>query len=132
MNYLALVVGGLIGGALRYVLESLFSPLHAFPLCTLVINLVGAFVLGSFYGIAQVRNVAPWFKVGFGTGCIGAFTTFSTFCLDIVNLDSSHVVWALLYVLLSLICGPLLAYLGDRIMIGTLGRTAVRSEEVSV
>lgn len=111
--YCALLFGGMVGGILRYIIE-FFIPNPLFPFSTLVINLLGALVLGLFYGIADVRHVKLWLRVGFGTGVIGAFTTFSTFCFDLTHVS---VTASLVYASLSILGGPLFAYLANRLVV---------------
>lgn len=132
MTYLALFIGGIVGGSLRYVLDAIIPSVSSFPMNTLVINLIGSFILGLFYGIADVRNVKAWFRVGFGTGVIGAFTTFSTFCLDLMNLSSAHLWLAAVYALSSILGGPLLAFFGDQIVVAVTRRTTEEPKELSV
>ena len=136
MTYLALLIGGVAGGVLRYALDTILPTPHSFPLSTLVINLIGSFILGLFYGVADVREVKPWLQVGFGTGVIGAFTTFSTFCLDMTTLTSSSLGLAAIYVTSSILGGPFLAFFGDQIVVAALRRTVKDSvqdiEELSV
>jgi fluoride exporter len=132
MTYLALFIGGIAGGSLRYVFEAIIPSVSSIPLNTLIINLSGSLILGLFYGIADVRLVKPWFRVGFGTGVIGAFTTFSTFCLDIASLSSVHIWLAAVYAFSSILGGPLLAFFGDQIVVAVTRRTAEEPKGLSV
>ncbi|WP_026974537.1 fluoride efflux transporter FluC [Alicyclobacillus contaminans] len=113
MIYIALVVGGIVGGLLRYAMETWLPAPWDFPWSTLCINLTGSFILGLFYQISQERLIPPWMRIGFAAGVIGSFTTFSTFCLETSDLFSVHLGLAALYALVSMIGGPLLAWLGD-------------------
>jgi fluoride exporter len=132
MTYVALFCGGIVGGTFRYVLDAIIPSIYSIPLNTMVINLSGAFILGLFYGIAGVRNVKPWFRVGFGAGVIGTFTTFSTFCFDLVNLSSIHLWLATIYALGNILGGPLLAFLGDQTVVAVTRRTAEEQKGLSV
>ncbi|WP_245632930.1 fluoride efflux transporter FluC [Alicyclobacillus kakegawensis] len=114
---MAIAFGGLVGGFLRWVIEILIPTPGSFPLSTLVINLSGAFVLGFFYRIADENGLRSWIRSGVGTGLIGSFTTFSTFCFETSSLITSNIVLAVLYGLGSLISGLALAYLGNQIAI---------------
>jgi fluoride exporter len=131
MSYVAVLVGGLVGGVLRYLVAVMVPAINSFPLSTLVVNLVGSFVLGLFYGIADARQTSPWLRIGFGTGMIGAFTTFSSFCLDTTHLISSGLGPAVLYIAGSVLVGPLLAYVGDRLAVTSVLRMADDAGDLS-
>ena len=58
--YLAVAVGGLIGTGLRLVFDLAFAPGDGeFPVETLVVNLVGSFVLGWLAGGLWTRPSTP-------------------------------------------------------------------------
>jgi CrcB protein len=81
---LAVVIGvGFVGGLgalARFALDGAVSSRlgRGFPYGTMVVNILGAFVLGLLVGLAvqgdQYRLL--------GTGLIGSFTTFSTWALE--------------------------------------------------
>jgi fluoride exporter len=130
MTYLAVIIGGVIGGILRYALG--FIPLSdTFPLDTLAVNLIGCFGLGLFYGIADLTGLKAWFRTGIGTGVIGAFTTFSTFCLDGDRLARIHFGLAVLYLGSTIIGGPVLACLGHQPIVFFAHRGESTSKELS-
>lgn len=77
-------VGGFFGAISRFSLSRLINRWFPskIPFATLTINLAGSFLLGMIIG-------ANMNKFGFlllGTGFMGAFTTFSTFKLEGVQL----------------------------------------------
>ncbi|WP_067624633.1 fluoride efflux transporter FluC [Alicyclobacillus acidiphilus] len=131
MTYIALFLGGVLGGMLRYTLGLVIPTPDSFPLDTLVINLSGSLALGLFYGFADIHPMKPWLRTGLSTGVIGAFTTFSTFCTGVDALGSTHLVLAAAYVLASIVGGPLLAFMGDRIIFALSPRPARTTEEMS-
>ncbi|MCL6445610.1 MAG: CrcB family protein [Alicyclobacillus sp.] len=112
--YIALVIGGILGGVLRYAISILIPTPNMFPLGILCINLCGSLVLGLFFGLAEIRPVKPWLHVGFGTGLIGSFTTFSTFCTGVDSLGAAHFWLSAIYILISIIGGPSLTFIGER------------------
>lgn len=128
MNVVAIFIGGILGGIVRYLLGIAIPTPAGFPLDILIINLVGSFALGALYGIAALTKMELWLRDGIGTGFIGSFTTFSTFCFGTIKLAQSHPWLALIYVVASLSFGPLLAYAGNgtALWIGTRREAQVR------
>jgi fluoride exporter len=112
--YVAVALGGFIGAVLRYVISEWWGTQHGFPLATLVINLAGSFFLMWFYTLTLDRfPIHPHVRLGIGTGLVGAFTTFSTFCVETWKLiESAEYVTAGLYVASSLFGGILLSAIG--------------------
>ena len=99
-------VGGFVGSVLRY-LVSLIPLRHesGFPLLTLGINVLGAFVLGVIMALAG-REVPldPRTLLFLKVGICGGFTTFSTFALEAQGLLSGgKPLVAILYMLLSVV-----------------------------
>ena len=113
---LAVFVGGALGTAFRLVLDA--TIVHhddQFPLSTLLINIVGSFVLAIL--VARLWPVAPaWLRVGLGPGLLGGFTTFSAVMVSMVTLAaSSQILLALAYLAATLVLGFGAAALGFRI-----------------
>ncbi len=114
MSYLSVGIGGIIGSLLRYYigLSSVIWWSSPFPIATLVINLIGCFVLGWFTTyLSKLKLFSPSLLTGFGTGLVGSFTTFSTFSVETVQLIQNSL-WgfAILYVLGSLFGGIIFFY----------------------
>jgi len=130
MDYLALLIGGTMGGMLRYSLSFIPMP-GSFPLRTLIINLLGSFVLGLLYGMVNHRGMKSWLRIGLGTGILGSFTTFSSFCLQTVNLSSTDLRVATFYALGSVLVGPLLAFFGNQLITVFACDTQTIKEEAS-
>jgi len=117
MNIFAVGIGGFFGAILRYSIGKLISPTNGFPFGTLTINLLGCLFLGWFFTITvNRRDINPNLKLAIGTGFTGAFTTFSTFSVETLNLIKNHqLILALLYVLLSTLGGIALALFGAKL-----------------
>lgn len=114
LNCLAVGAGGFIGAVLRYLIGLI--PLKTeFPLKTLVINLIGCFVIGIIAELAQNRladnaRLILFLKVGI----CGGFTTFSSFALETDELiNNSRYASAGLYAAASVIFGIAAVYLGQ-------------------
>ena len=107
--------GGFMGTVVRYGVQLWMQPVSStFPLAVLMINLAGCFFLGWFFTItpAKWRISAEW-RLLIGTGFTGAFTTFSTFSVDSIQLlQDRQVGMAISYILLSVVIGLLMSYIG--------------------
>lgn len=82
---------------------------------TLVINLLGCFVIGLIAALA-VKNssLSPKTVLLIKTGLCGGFTTFSTFALETETLiKTGHIGLAIVYVALSVVVGVGLAFAGQ-------------------
>jgi fluoride exporter len=110
--------GGIVGTALRYGIEAwLPHDAAGWPWATFLINLVGAFVLGALLeGLARLGDDSGWrqrARLCAGTGGCGAFTTYSTLALETVTLGQhGHLITALGYGVVSVVCGIVTAWLG--------------------
>lgn len=108
--------GGFIGTLARYGLQQLsHKVLHwTFPVGTLVVNLLGCFLIGLIYGFF---DKAPGFgqdwKLFLTVGICGGFTTFSSFSYENIKLlQDGHTAQAMLYISASVIIGLMLTYAG--------------------
>jgi fluoride exporter len=115
MVYLYVGIGGAIGSILRYLVSSLSLPtFNLFPMGTLFVNLLGAFVLGWFVArIAPLQSISKEVKAGVSTGMIGSFTTFSTVSVEVIQLiQDSLYLWLFLYLSISIVGGLILTAIG--------------------
>jgi fluoride exporter len=112
--YLYVGIGGAIGSLFRYILSYLVVPVwNHFPIGTLLVNLLGSFILGWLVSRFLTLSLNPPLKTGITSGVIGSFTTFSTLSLEAMQL-LLHARWGILflYVLLSAFGGLGLTALG--------------------
>jgi fluoride exporter len=92
MKIILILIGGSLGALCRYGVNLLTAKLwgSAFPWGTLTVNLVGCFLIGLVFGLAERVNwVTPLFRLFFVTGFLGALTTFSSFAVETVNLSQA-------------------------------------------
>ncbi|GAB5518732.1 MAG: fluoride efflux transporter CrcB [Rhodothermales bacterium] len=116
MTKLAMIaLGGAVGALLRYGV-GVWSGQHigtGFPWGTLIVNLLGAFVIGVLAALMQRTLWADWLVGLVMVGLLGAFTTFSTFSLEAVTLfREGATAKAVLYLGVSNIGGIALAAFG--------------------
>lgn len=84
-----IAAGGAVGAVARYAVMIVAAQLWgaAFPWGTLTVNVVGSFILGALVEIfALVWSPGEGVRAFLVVGMLGAFTTFSTFSLDVVTL----------------------------------------------
>jgi CrcB protein len=89
--WVAVALGGAIGSVGRFWLTSVMTVLTGprFPWGTLLINVLGSFVIGLVAGITltPVRiGMHPDIRIFLMTGICGGFTTFSAFSLQTLEL----------------------------------------------
>jgi CrcB protein len=89
--YLWIALGGALGSMLRFGAASAVAAWlgEAFPWGTLMVNVVGSFVIGFFASYIVVDGkltVGPAGRHFFMTGVLGGFTTFSSFSLQTLSL----------------------------------------------
>jgi CrcB protein len=106
LNCVFVGLGGLVGSVLRYLIS--FLPLRhesGFPLVTLGINVLGAFLLGLIMAAAgRNPSLDPRTLLFLKVGVCGGFTTFSTFALEAHGLLSGgKPIVAMLYMILSVV-----------------------------
>lgn len=90
-TYLAVMAGGALGTGLRLWLSGLLAAKYGetFPLGTLVVNVIGSFVISFFAGLAGPDGawlVSPLARQVVMVGVLGGFTTFSSFSFQTLNL----------------------------------------------
>jgi CrcB protein len=93
MLYLIVFLGAGIGGALRHGVNVAAARLfgYGFPFGTLIVNVVGSFVIGLLAGYFAFRPGIPQdMRLFLTTGILGGFTTFSAFSLDAALLVERH------------------------------------------
>lgn len=114
--YLLVGIGGITGSLLRYSLSLLTVQLwgEGFPIGTIMINLSGSFLIGWFTSkYVASKKLSPSIISFFSTGCIGSFTTFSTFSLESILLIAAGLyLKAFVYVIVSLFGGLFFVKLG--------------------
>jgi CrcB protein len=120
MNILLLSIGGALGAVSRYKLGILMMKheKHTFPFGTFLINITGALLLGILCGL----NISGNYYLLLGDGFCGAFTTFSTFSVESVQLIRGKA-WkkSILYIVSSVAAGLICFIVGYeicRILIG--------------
>ncbi|MEW6327798.1 MAG: fluoride efflux transporter CrcB [Thermodesulfobacteriota bacterium] len=81
------MMGGSLGALCRYGVSLLAVKLcgNSFPWGTLLANLSGCFLIGTFFALGERNIMDPSARLFFITGFLGALTTFSAFALETMN-----------------------------------------------
>ncbi|QLH09816.1 fluoride efflux transporter CrcB [Candidatus Nitrosotenuis sp. DW1] len=86
-----LSVGGVLGTFLRYKITDSQIMLGTLSVSILVVNIIGAFILGMFVVLAQQWNLEAKYALFVAVGFCGSLTTMSAFALQTTNLmDNSQ------------------------------------------
>ncbi|NCC72450.1 MAG: fluoride efflux transporter CrcB [Sphingobacteriia bacterium] len=113
-------IGGFIGTALRFVISRYFQ-LHyisVFPWSTFLINILGSFLIGIFFGLSEKGNIlSPEWRIFLTVGICGGFTTFSSLSNDAFLLMQNREIFRLLiYAGLSFVLGLAAVFTGRLII----------------
>jgi len=119
-------LGGFLGSAARYAIGiglTRASAALAFPVATLLVNVLGSIIIGLFLAFTLTRNtLTDDARVFVVVGVLGGFTTFSSFSMDTMLLwREAGAARASTNVLLNVVLCLLAVWLGD-----ALGRTIAR------
>ncbi len=109
-------LGGFIGANARYLVGEWAQRKWGvgFPYGTFIINVTGSLVLGIFATLALSLNWRPEWRLLVAVGFVGAYTTFSTFEFETLQLivQGSRFKAAAFNLLGSVIAGFFAAWLG--------------------
>ena len=113
-EFLYVFIGGGIGSTLRYIVSLLWQHLHLhptyaniiFPWPTLIVNIVGCFLIGLFLTHTSAWHLKPETTMMLSTGLCGGLTTFSTFSYESLTLlRTGHTSLFIIYISLSITLG---------------------------
>ena len=108
--------GSCIGGICRYLCQQFVQKHYpsSIPLGTLSVNVIGCFIIGIIYALADKGNIlSPAMRLLLATGFCGGYTTFSSFAVENISLiRDGEFFYTGLYIALSVIIGFAAVYLG--------------------
>ena len=115
-KYIYIGCGGFAGAIARYLIKTIQVTgfYENFPAKTLVINILGSFLLAFIMKIGfDVKEFDADLRIGVTTGFLGAFTTFSTLCKETVGLlDNGEYFSSIIYITFSILLGMGAAFFG--------------------
>lgn len=115
IKVLLLIAGGAIGTVCRYGISTWVqrSMLHSFPFGILSVNVIGSFLIGFCWSLAEYCNLSVHIRLFLFTGLFGGFTTFSSFTLDTLSLmRTGEYKLAFLNIAANNLCGLTAVFLG--------------------
>lgn len=122
--FLAVCGGGAIGTGLRYFLSLMFVRSElAFPCATLMVNLLGSFLISFVMQLAATSSlIPPATRIVLTTGVLGGFTTYSAFNYETLQYCAAGLVIRAVAYCTLMVGGCLLAgcagmLLGKRILL---------------
>ncbi|HYV11799.1 MAG TPA: fluoride efflux transporter CrcB [Pyrinomonadaceae bacterium] len=111
-----IALAGLAGTLIRYWLAGFVSRQYGetFPWGTLIVNLIGSFLAGVLYHLAEERFlISPALRSIILIGLLGGFTTFSSYGLQTFTLlRDGQIGLATLNVAVSNVLGLLMVWMG--------------------
>ena len=115
-NLLIIGSGGFIGSIARYLVSQLNLSIsfHSIPVGTLLVNIIGCFLIGFLTGVADKSMIltTEW-RLFLMVGLCGGFTTFSAFANEnLMLMHNGQIAAVLLYTAISIFLGFLAVYIG--------------------
>lgn len=115
MKFLYILIGGGAGSIFRYALSTFVHNVtnKVFPLGTLIVNLLGCFIIGSLFALFEKFTINSNIRLFIFVGILGGFTTFSSFGLETFNLlRQSEIKYAIWNFVLSNFIGIFFVFVG--------------------
>ena len=118
INLFFVASGGAIGASLRFFTSNLFKNFYpSFPLGTLLVNIIGSFLIGLLMNFLENKHFPENFiRYFFIIGILGSYTTFSAFSFEVIDLfNNKKIMISCFYILLSIFTCLFSAFLGYNI-----------------
>ena len=116
LELVAIAIGGALGAVARFSLGNLVNAYLGtqFPFSILIVNVLGSFLIGICFELMVEDNIfPPVYRSVMIVGFLGAFTTFSTFSMQVVGLlETGRFGAAMIYVIGSVVLSVVAVILG--------------------
>lgn len=113
-SLLSIALGSVLGAWIRWAVGLKFNRVFEnIPFGTVIVNLVGAFIIGFAVALFANSSLSANYKLFVVTGFCGALTTFSTFSLEVVELlQSGKIEYAILTIFIHVLGSLIFTGLG--------------------
>lgn len=114
-NLFIIGIGGFLGTICRVLIIFMINKFfpHNLNYATLIVNIIGSFLIGILFSYAEVKNLNILTKIFFSLGFLGAFTTFSAFSYEnLLFLQSGNYFHFILNIFLNLSLCTIAVWLG--------------------
>src|SRR5699024_2478417 len=117
LTYISVGIGGMLGASLRYFISIWVQDTFSlFPWATFTINLTVAFLLSFLLFLPITTEKLPPFSLTrVPTGLLVAYSTYSTFTLEMIPLAESHPLITFTYMFFSIIRGLGCSFIGYKL-----------------
>jgi len=109
-------LGGFIGTVARFLIFRYVQVtfVSVFPWSTIIVNILGSFLIGIFFGLFEKGNImSQEWRIFLTIGLCGGFTTFSTVTNDaFILLQSKELMKFAAYTSLSFFLGIMAVFMG--------------------
>jgi len=115
IQVIVIAIGGAIGALLRYWMSIWVYSFAGqdFPYGTLAVNVSGSLLIGFLYILIERMGLGIEWRAALLIGLIGAFTTFSSFSLETLNLfEQGEQLKAAMNIVLSVVLCLFATWLG--------------------
>ena len=105
LNVLAIFIGGGVGAVIRYLAGLICGfRLHHMPFATLTVNVIACFIIGLCYVYFQSKTtIPPHIKLALTCGFCGGLSTLSALALEVVLIQESFPITAIVYAIFSVV-----------------------------
>lgn len=117
-NFFLIGLGGALGSMTRYLFYLAIAN-KPMPWATLIINILGSFIIGMVVAACLKNEIfANNWRLFLATGVCGGFTTFSAFSVENLQLLQAEKYFLFAaYIIASLVLGIFAAWLGYKLII---------------
>lgn len=114
MTFFWITLMGILGVWSRYAADLLLAKSkNGFPISTLVINVVGCFLIGI---ISSHPKISPPLRAGLIIGFCGSFTTFSSYLWQVNELSQKNLITGFGYFIVSAFLGMIALVLAQKLV----------------